>query len=85
MTTDDEPKTVGCICDFSGGTRGMDRCSRCDGTGSRFLVVVRQEWGNQAFYFPNTKEGYERAKAKIARVKECAPPNENATSENSEP
>ena len=54
-----EPKIVGCTCDFSGGYRGMDRCSRCDGTGSRFLVTT--EAG--PLYFPNTKEGYEAALA----------------------
>lgn len=52
-----EPKVTGCTCDFSGGSRGMDRCSRCDGTGSRFLVALN---GN-VFYFPNTREGYEDA------------------------
>jgi hypothetical protein len=60
-----EPRIVGCTCDFSGGTRGMDRCGRCGGTGSRFLVVVKQDDGDQTFYFPNTKRGYEAAKAKI--------------------
>lgn len=52
-----EPQVVGCTCDFSGGTRGMDRCGRCAGTGSRFLVVTN---GNP-FYFPNTRRGYEDA------------------------
>ena len=52
-----EPKVTGCTCDFSGGTRGMDRCHRCGGTGSRFIVV---ENGNP-FYFPNTRKGYESA------------------------
>ena len=54
----DEPKVTGCTCDFSGGTRGMDRCSRCDGTGSRFLVSA----GDEAHYFPNTEKGYREAK-----------------------
>jgi hypothetical protein len=57
-----EPKPVGCTCDFSSGTRGMDRCSHCDGTGSRLLVVV----DGQPFYFPNTKEGWGRALTKLA-------------------
>lgn len=35
----------------------MDRCGRCAGTGSRFLVVTN---GNP-FYFPNTRRGYEDA------------------------
>lgn len=49
-----EPKPTSCPhCDFSGGTRGMDRCSKCDGTGSVFRVGGR--------YYPNTKEGYEAA------------------------
>lgn len=56
-----EPKVTGCTCDFSGGTRGMDRCSRCDGTGSRFLVAVKGEW----YYFPNTRKGYEDACQKL--------------------
>lgn len=57
-----EPKIVGCTCDFSGGTCGMDRCGRCGGTGSRFLCVVDGE----AFYYPNTRDGYKKAKAKLA-------------------
>lgn len=40
-------------CDFSGGTRGMDRCHVCDGTGSVFWVYGRS--------YPNTEEGYNRA------------------------
>ena len=52
-----EPKAVGCTCDFSGGTRGMDRCHRCDGTGSRFRIIK----GGEVFYFPNTRKGYEKA------------------------
>lgn len=39
----------------------MDRCSRCQGTGSRFLVVVKE----QAFYFPNTKGGWDAAVRKL--------------------
>lgn len=44
-------KPVGChSCDLGMGTRGMDRCSKCDGTGSVF-------WVNRKC-FPNTREGY---------------------------
>ena len=46
-----EPKAVACThCDFGGGTRGMDRCAKCDGTGS----VFRVGWVT----YPNTKQGY---------------------------
>lgn len=49
-----DPKPMTCDrCDFGTGTRGMDRCSRCDGTGSIFFVAGR--------YFANTKEGYDAA------------------------
>lgn len=54
-----EPKIVGCTCDFSSGTRGMDRCSRCAGTGSRFLAIGR----DGPVFFPNTRDGYDRAVA----------------------
>lgn len=40
-------------CDFGSGQRGMDRCSKCGGTGSGF-------WANGSFY-PNTKEGHDAA------------------------
>jgi hypothetical protein len=51
-----EPKPSACpYCDLSMGTRGMDRCRFCDGTGSVFWVKKR--------CFPNTKEGYDKAKA----------------------
>lgn len=53
------PRAVGCTCDFSSGTRGMDRCARCDGTGSRLLFVIKGE----ARYFPNTRVGYEAGRA----------------------
>lgn len=49
-----EPKPIGCTCDFSSGTRGMDRCYKCDGTGSRLLASA----GNDLRYFPNTREGW---------------------------
>lgn len=54
-----KPKAVGCTCDFSRGTRGMDRCSQCGGTGSRLLIVVDGE----PRYFPNTERGYVAATA----------------------
>lgn len=45
---------VGCgNCDFESGQRGMDRCSRCGGTGSAYLVG--------GVWFPNTDDGYVRA------------------------
>ena len=48
------PKARRCHhCDLSMGTRGMDRCGKCDGTGSGFQVGLR--------FFPNTQEGYEAA------------------------
>lgn len=47
----DDLKPLGCDdCDFGGGTRGMDRCAKCDGTGSLFFVNGRT--------YPNTKSGY---------------------------
>jgi hypothetical protein len=60
------PKVVGCTCDFSGGTRGMDRCHRCDGTGSRFIVVSNGE----GWYYPNTRKGYVEAMHKLGRTPE---------------
>ena len=61
-----EPKVVGCTCDFSQGTRGMDRCHRCDGTGSRFLVFINGE----GWYYPNTREGYVEAMQKLGLTPE---------------
>lgn len=55
MDADKEPKIVGCICFH--GHRGMDWCSKCGGTGSRFLVPVN----GQPRYFPNTEDGYKSA------------------------
>jgi len=40
-------------CDFGSGYRGMDTCSRCDGTGSVFVVAGQT--------YPNTREGYTEA------------------------
>ena len=39
-------------CDFSMGTRGMDRCYKCDGTGSQIFHIP-----SKAFY-PNTEDGW---------------------------
>jgi hypothetical protein len=47
---DDKIIATSCSCDFSMGTRGMDRCSKCDGTGSRLRVGE--------LYWPNTRDGY---------------------------
>jgi hypothetical protein len=52
MSTDPKPRQCD-HCDFGTGTRGMDRCARCDGTGSVFIVNGR--------YFPNTFDGYTNA------------------------
>lgn len=41
-------------CDFSGGTRGMDRCSKCDGTGSQLLHTPSGQ------LYPNTEEGWKK-------------------------
>lgn len=50
----DEPAGSGCnLCDLGHGTRGMDRCAKCDGTGSVFVVGTRT--------FPNTERGYMEA------------------------
>jgi len=63
-------KPRGCpFCDFSMGTRGMDRCSRCDGTGSVFLVGDREK---NPHFFANTKKGYEAACA-MAGIEPVSP------------
>lgn len=50
-----EPSARQChYCDFSSGHRGMDWCSKCDGTGSIFVIG--------GHIYPNTKEGYKAAK-----------------------
>lgn len=46
------------FCDFSSGYRGMDRCAKCDGTGSIFRVGTR--------VFSNTREGHDGALAILA-------------------
>ena len=56
LTEDDiaHPEPCACgHCDFSRGTRGMDRCGKCDGYGSVFRVG--------ALVFMNTEEGYRDA------------------------
>ena len=51
-----DPKPVQCRhCDFGFGMRGMDRCGRCNGTGSGFWVKGK--------FYPNTKFGYLEAEA----------------------
>jgi hypothetical protein len=45
-------------CDFGTGRRGMDRCAKCDGTGSVFAVA---DGHGGVRFFPNTKEGYDKA------------------------
>lgn len=46
-------KTIGCrSCDLGMGTRGMDRCSKCHGTGSKLLHI---ESGDE---YPNTYYGW---------------------------
>ncbi len=65
-------KTVACgHCDFSSGTRGMDRCVKCDGAGSVFIVGKR---------FPNTRDGYEAALE--ARVREVERERDEARAAN---
>lgn len=61
------PRTVACThCDFGTGQRGIDRCGKCDGTGSCFLCVVDGE----VLYFPNTREGYVKAMEKVGLMPE---------------
>ena len=51
-------KLVRCLyCDFGMGTRGMDRCGPCRGTGSRFQIIV----GDLVQEYPNTEQGYKEA------------------------
>lgn len=58
-----EPRPHVCPhCDFGSGRRGMDRCSRCEETGSVFYVGQEM--------FPNTIEGYEAA---VAALKSRSP------------
>lgn len=53
-----DPKPKLCpFCDCGTGRRGMDRCSKCGGTGSGF-------WAGGIFH-ANTKDGYEAAVAKL--------------------
>ena len=54
-----DPKARQCRhCDFGSGQRGMDRCAKCDGTGSQFVVV---DVYGQRRVFPNTERGYKSA------------------------
>jgi hypothetical protein len=48
-------------CDFGSGQRGMDRCAKCDGSGSVFLVKGK--------LFPNTEDGFKAAVAACGRSK----------------
>lgn len=54
VTKKREWRAVGCNCDFSSGTRGMDRCAHCDGTGSRLLHLPT------GYHYPNTEAGWKR-------------------------
>lgn len=48
-----EPRPVACfVC--VGGHRGMDRCGKCDGTGSQFVIPDGRRW-------PNTEAGWNAA------------------------
>lgn len=49
-------------CDFSTGTRGMDRCSHCDGTGSQLIIRATGE------RFQNTEAGWGRLEARLAEI-----------------
>lgn len=57
------PEPYGCpYCDFGLGRRGMDRCAKCDGTGSIFKIGLVP--------YPNTEQGYHDAcKRKLEDVK----------------
>lgn len=44
-------------CDLGMGRRGMDRCPRCDSTGSVFTVNI----DGKILTFPNTEEGFKKA------------------------
>lgn len=56
MRNDPRIKAVACFGYCFDGRIGMDRCAKCDGTGSQLAVS-----GIQHRRFPNTKEGYEKA------------------------
>ena len=50
----DEPQPQVCPhCDFGSGQRGMDRCAKCDGSGSVFIVKGK--------LYPNTENGFKEA------------------------
>lgn len=44
-------KPIGCLGACMAGRRGMDRCAKCDGSGSQLIIP-------DGSLFPNTKEGY---------------------------
>lgn len=50
-------------CDFASGYRGMDRCTKCDGTGSVFRIAIPKDPNNGWKTFPNTIQGFVKAKA----------------------
>ncbi len=51
-----EPKLTECFhCDFASGRRGMDRCGKCDGTGTLYRVLIP---GKAARFFAGTEDGY---------------------------
>lgn len=52
-----EPTPMICWVCSGWGYRGMDRCNWCDTTGSIFKVAGER--------FPNTEEGFNKAKAKL--------------------
>lgn len=55
MMADEDWKAAGCEhCDFSSGTRGMDRCAKCGGTGSQLVLRATGQ------RFPNTEAGFAR-------------------------
>jgi len=56
-----------CIhCDFASDHRGMDRCGKCDGTGSQFMHIPTGE------RYPNTKTGWEELCDEHSDVEELA-------------
>jgi hypothetical protein len=41
-------------CDFSSGQRGMDMCSKCDGSGGLLVHIPTKSW------YANTKAGWDQ-------------------------
>lgn len=65
MTDKPTWKAIDCgLCDFSSGTRGMDRCAKCDGTGSRLLHLPTGD------SYPNTERGWNKMRADHPDVKD---------------